>query len=365
MARYRPEPAISHDAPARTAVLLANLGTPEAPTAGALRPYLKQFLWDPRVVEIPRPAWWLILNGIILNTRPAKSAHKYATVWTEEGSPLKVHTGKQATLLARHLAERGRGDVVVDYAMRYGQPSIPSVLDALRAGNCTRILVVPMYPQYAASTTASVTDEAARRLLGWRNLPEMRFIRSFCDHPGYIAALAASIRQHWAQNGEPEKLIMSFHGVPRFTLDKGDPYHCECHKTARLLTEALGIDPARALLTFQSRFGKAEWLQPYTQPTIEQLARDGVRKIDVVCPGFVADCLETIEEIGMECRDAFLAQGGRDYALIPCLNERDEWIAALGDIVQGHLAGWPEGDPEGRDGRARSAGRARALGATR
>ncbi|MCB1889105.1 MAG: ferrochelatase [Rhodocyclaceae bacterium] len=364
MARYRPEPAFSHGTPPRTAVLLANLGTPESPTASALRPYLKQFLWDPRVVEIPRPLWWLILNGIILNTRPKKSAEKYASVWTEAGSPLRAHTEQQARLLADALAGAGRGDVVVDYAMRYGEPSIPAVLDALRARHCTRILVVPMYPQYAASTTASVTDEAARRLLNWRNLPEMRFVRSFCDHPGYIAALADSVRQHWAENGEPERLVMSFHGVPRFTLDKGDPYHCECQKTGRLLVEALGIDPARALLTFQSRFGKAEWLQPYTQPTIEQLARDGVKKVDVICPGFVADCLETIEEIGMECRDAFLANGGTDYALIPCLNERDSWIAALSDVVRSHLAGWPEGAVDS-DALAASAERAKALGAAR
>ncbi len=365
MARYRPEPAYRHGTPPRTAVVLANLGTPTAPTAAALRPYLREFLWDPRVVEIPRPLWWLILNGIILNTRPKKSAEKYAAVWTDEGSPLQLHTEKQAKLLAGYLGAAGHQGVLVVYAMRYGRPSIPSVLETLRESGCQRILLVPMYPQYAASTTASVSDEAARCMLSWRNLPEMRFVRSFCDQPGYIGALAASVREHWMRNGEAEKLVMSFHGVPRFTLDKGDPYHCECRKTGRLLAEALELAPERVAVTFQSRFGKAEWLQPYTQPTLERMARDGVRKVDVICPGFVADCLETIEEIGIECRDAFLAHGGRDYALIPCLNERDDWIAALRDLVVAHLGNWlDEAGPTPRELELATL-RARALGAER
>ena len=363
MARYRQEPAYAHGSARRTAVVLANLGTPEAPTAAALRPYLKQFLWDPRVVEIPRPIWWLILNGIILNTRPAKSAAKYATVWTDQGSPLKVHAERQAALLSKRLAAAGHDEIVVVHAMRYGQPSIPSVLNDLRARGCDRILLLPMYPQYAASTTASVSDEAARSMLCWRNLPEMRFVRSFCDHPGYIDALAASVREHWEGNGESEKLVVSFHGVPRFTLDKGDPYHCECRKTARLLAEALALPPDRLVVTFQSRFGKAEWLQPYTQPTLEQMARDGVRKVDVICPGFVADCLETIEEIGMECRDAFLANGGTGFSLIPCLNERADWIGALESLILSHLGGWLEASGNDDAERVASAERARALGA--
>ena len=315
------------------------------------------------MVEIPRPAWWLILNGIVLKTRPAKSAAKYATVWTEDGSPLKVHTENQAKLLAERLAATGHRELVVAHAMRYGEPSIPSVLDDLRAQGCDRILLLPMYPQYAASTTASVSDEAARSMLSWRNLPEMRFVRSFCDHPGYIEALAASVREHWAAHGESERLVASFHGVPRFTLDKGDPYHCECRKTARLLGEALALPADRMVVTFQSRFGKAEWLQPYTQPTIEQMARDGVRKVDVICPGFVADCLETLEEIGVECRDAFLASGGSEFALIPCLNERADWIAALESLAVAHLGNWLESAGDDGAGREASARRARALGA--
>lgn len=366
MARYRPEPAHTHGQSPRTGVLVVNLGTPKAPTAAALRPYLKQFLSDPRVVEIPRLAWWPILNLIILNTRPDKSAHKYATIWTDEGSPLAVHTRRQATLLAGHLGEAGHRDWVVEWAMRYGDPSIPEVLDRMRATGCDRILVVPLYPQYAASTTGSVMDEVARSLLAWRNLPELRFIRSYHDAPGYIEALAASVQRHWQKHGPAERLILSFHGVPRFTLNKGDPYHCECHKTARLLTTALGVPAERVQVTFQSRFGKAEWLQPYTQPTLEALARDGMRTVDVMCPGFAADCLETLEEIAMECKDAFLTHGGQRFSYIPCLNEGEAWIAALTELVLTHAGHWADDAPE-RSAEARAIGRerAQALGAGR
>ncbi|HAF53622.1 MAG TPA: ferrochelatase, partial [Thauera sp.] len=291
MSRYWTEPPFKHDSASRTGVLLVNLGTPEAPTAAALRPYLKQFLSDPRVVEIPRLVWWPILNGIILNTRPAASAKKYASVWTDEGSPLKVHTQRQAKLLAGYLAKAGHDGLDIDYAMRYGAPSIPDVLEAMRTRGCTRILVLPLYPQYSASTSATVVDEVGRCLAHWRNQPEMRFVRNFHDHPGYIAALVRSVREHWTANGEPERLLLSFHGVPRRSLELGDPYHCECHKTGRLVAEELGIARERVLVTFQSRFGKAEWLKPYTQPTLESLAQQGIRRVDVMCPGFVSDCL--------------------------------------------------------------------------
>ena len=364
MARFRPEPAFSHDQTRRIGVLLVNLGTPEAPTAAALRPYLRQFLSDPRVVEIPRPIWWLILNGIILTVRPKKSAEKYATVWTSEGSPLKVHTERQTKLLKGYLGMQGHGDLMVEYAMRYGAPSIPETLERMRAAGCTRILVIPAYPQYAASTTASVMDEVAGCMLEWRNLPEIRFVRDFAAHAGYIGALAASVREHWTRNGEPEKLVMSFHGVPRFSLDKGDPYHCECQKTGRLLAEALDLPRDRYLVTFQSRFGKAEWLQPYTQPTLETLADEGVRSVDVICPGFVADCLETLEEIAVECRDAFLAHGGKRFHFIPCLNERDDWIRSLARIAIEHLGNWLEQPQENDEMRHERLSRARALGAT-
>ncbi len=341
MPRYAPEPAHTHGAPRRTGVLLVNLGTPEAPTASALRRYLKQFLWDPRVVEIPRPLWWLILNGIILNLRPAKSAAKYAQIWMKDGSPLKVHTERQARLLKGWLGEAGAPDIAVAWAMRYGQPSIASALDQFKRDGVERVLVAPLYPQYAASTTASVMDDVADWLKCSRNPPEIRFIKHFHDHPGYITALAASVREHWQATGRPDKLVMSFHGLPRRSLDLGDPYHCECQKTGRLLAEALELADKDYLITFQSRFGKAEWLQPYTQPTLEKLGAGDTARVDVICPGFVADCLETLEEIALECKAAFLSSGGKEFHYIPCINERPDWIAALRDLVSTHLASWP------------------------
>ena len=340
MGRFSKEPQHSHGNATQTAVLLVNLGTPEAPTAPAVRTYLKQFLSDPRVVEIPAVIWQPILRGIILNTRPAKSARKYAKVWTKDGSPLKTHTEKQAKLLKGHLGEAGHRDILVDYAMRYGQPAIADVLDRLKVTGARRILIVPLYPQYAAATTASVFDAVAAWGQGCRNLPELRLVRNFHDRPDYIAALAASVREHWQSNGRADKLVVSFHGLPRRSLDLGDPYYCECQKTGRLLAAALDLQPAQYAITFQSRFGRAKWLQPYTQPTLEQLARDGVHRVDVICPGFVADCLETLEEIAIECRAAFLAKGGKEFHYIPCLNERSAWIDTLTDLVTDHLGSW-------------------------
>lgn len=359
MPRYAPEPAPNHGAPRRTAVLLVNLGTPEAPTKAALRRYLKQFLWDPRVVEIPRPIWWLILNLFVLNLRPAKSAAKYAKIWMADGSPLKVHTERQATLLKGLLGQAGATDVVVAWAMRYGQPSIASILDQFKRDGIERVLVVPVYPQFAASSTASVMDDVADWIKRSRNPLEIRFIKHFHDHPGYIGALAASVREYWATNGRPDKLVMSFHGLPRRSLDLGDPYYCECQKTGRLLAEALALSKDDYLITFQSRFGKAEWLQPYTQGTLEKLGHEGTRRLDVICPGFVADCLETLEEIAMDCKADFLSSGGKEFHYIPCVNERPDWIAALGELVTDHLAGWPlavQSDPG-------AAARAKVLGA--
>jgi len=365
MSRYWTEPPFKHGSETRTGVLLVNLGTPDAPTAAALRPYLKQFLSDSRVVEVRRLIWWPILNGIILNTRPKASARKYASVWMDEGSPLKVHTERQAKLLAGYLLKAGHGELDIAYAMRYGKPSIADTLNGMRSRGCTRILVVPMYPQYSASTTATVIDEVGRCLAHWRNQPEIRFVRSFQDDPGYIAALVASVREHWAVHGEPDRLLLSFHGVPRRSLDLGDPYHCECHKTGRLVAEGLGVAPERVLVTFQSRFGKAEWLKPYTQPTLEALAAQGVGRVDVMCPGFVADCLETLEEIAMECKEAFLEKGGKVFHYIPCLNERHEWMQALSELTCRHLGHWLEIQAPDAAAREASATRARALGAAR
>lgn len=337
---YLKEPDFTHGQPARTGILLVNLGTPEAPTAAALRPYLKEFLSDPRVVEIPRAIWWLILNGIILNTRPKKSAAKYASIWTPDGSPLKVHTEKQAKLLKGWLGERVATPFMVEYAMRYGNPSVADTLSRMKAAGCDRILILPAYPQYAASSTATAFDAAYAWQQTVRNQPALRTVKHYHDHPGYIQALAANIHDYWQMHGRPDVLLMSFHGVPRYTLDKGDPYHCECQKTGRLLAEALGLGPKQFRLTFQSRFGRAEWLKPYTDKTLEELGRAGTKRVDVIAPGFVADCLETLEELAMEGRASFLASGGKEFNYIPALNEHPQWIDALGQIALENLSGW-------------------------
>ena len=356
---FAPEPPYRHGSAARTAVLLVNLGTPDAPTPAALRRYLAEFLWDPRVVEIPRPLWWLILNGVILRTRPAKSAAKYASIWTEQGSPLLHWSARQAELLQAELAQRGQA-VLVRHAMRYGSPSIASVLDSLQAEGATRVLVLPLYPQYAAATTASTFDAVAAWAQRSRRMPELRFVNRYHDDAGYIAALAASVREHWARQGRGQKLVMSFHGVPARSLTLGDPYHCECHKTARLLAEALGIGKDDYIVTFQSRLGRAKWLEPYTEPTVQLLAAQGVQRIDAICPGFAADNLETLEEIAMEAKEAFLHAGGQRFDFIDCLNDRPDWIAALADLSLQHLQGWPLGAP-GEDAAQRQ--RALAMGA--
>ena len=320
-----------------SALLLLNLGTPDAPTAPAVKRYLAEFLGDPRVVELPRLLWLPILHGIILRTRPAKSAAKYATIWTPEGSPLKVHTERQAKLLKGLLGERGRKDLLIDWAMRYGNPSIPAVLDGLAANGATEILILPLYPQYAGSTTASTEDAISGWCARQKQPPAIRWVKDYPTDPGYIGALAASIRDHWVAHGRGEKLVMSFHGIPQRSVDRGDPYANQCLATAQALAAALGLPAEQWMATFQSRFGAAKWLQPYTQPTLEELARGGLRRIDVICPGFPADCLETLEEISMECREAFLHAGGDTFHYIPCLNERPDWIAALADLASSRL----------------------------
>jgi protoporphyrin/coproporphyrin ferrochelatase len=337
--RPNQEPSYTHGSLARTAVVLVNLGTPDAPTASALRRYLKEFLSDPRVVEIPRAVWWFILNGIILPLRSGKSAAKYASIWTKDGSPLKVYTEKQAILLRGYLGERGH-DVQVDYAMRYGNPSLSQVLDKLKAAGCDRILVLPAYPQYSGATTASIFDAVFSHYARVRNVPELRLIKHYHDQEGYVRALQKAVFAYWDMHGRPDKLVMSFHGVPKRTLLLGDPYHCECQKTARLLAKQLQLSPDQYQVTFQSRFGKAEWLQPYTAPTLVKLAKEGVGRVDVICPGFTSDCLETLEEIAMEARRDFLTAGGKEFHYIPCLNDSPAWIAALAEIAEQHMIGW-------------------------
>jgi ferrochelatase len=360
--KFIDEPPFVHGAAAQVGVLLVNLGTPDAPTPSALRRYLAEFLSDPRVVEIPRVLWWLILHGVILRVRPAKSALKYAAIWLPEGSPLAVWTAKQTTLLAGYLGQAGHR-VLVRHAMRYGQPSIADELSTLRAQGATRVLVLPMYPQYAAATSGSVFDAVASWARRARWVPELRFAHEYHDEPLYIAALAAQVNAHWQREGRGRMLVMSFHGLPERSLLLGDPYHCACHKTARLLAERLGLRPDDYRVTFQSRFGKAKWLQPYTEPTLQQLARDGVERVDVICPGFVADCLETLEEINQEARAAYLAGGGKTFHFIACLNDRHEWIDALRSVALRHLQGWDTGTSVAATDLAAQRQRALELGA--
>lgn len=321
-------------------ILLVNLGTPAAPTAAAVRSYLAEFLSDPRVVELPRLLWWPILHGLVLRLRPARSAEKYAAVWTAEGSPLAVHTARQAALLAARLAATPAcAGLRVAHAMRYGAPGIAAGVAQLAAQGCATLRVVPLYPQYARSTTQSVRDvlEALRRAAR-ANLPALEMVEDFHQHPAYIAALAAGVRRHWAAQGPGEILLMSFHGLPKRAVQRGDPYERHCRATAQRLAQALELDAHRYRVTFQSRFGPAQWLEPYTEPTLEALARDGLRRVDVLTPGFVSDCLETLEEIGLGARAAFLDRGGRAFHLLPCLNESAEWIEALAQIALEHPA---------------------------
>lgn len=338
--RYLPEPQPRQNAHAGPAILLINLGTPDSPTPRAVRRYLRQFLSDPRVIEIPRAIWLPVLHVFVLNTRPAQSARKYASIWYPDGSPLRVHTERQAQLLGERLGSQVR----VEFAMRYGEPSIPETLARLKAEGCERVLLFPLYPQYAASTTASAIDHAAEFLRRTRNVPEIRVVKEFHDHPAYIGALAGLVREHW-ESGRPDRLLMSFHGLPRYTVARGDPYSKQCQRTARLLAERLGLAEGAWQTTFQSRFGRTEWIEPYTASTLFDCGRQGLRRVDVVCPGFVADCLETLEEIGIEGRKIFLDSGGREFRMLPCLNARSEWIDALAVIARQHLAGWLGTEP--------------------
>lgn len=341
MTIYQNEPQSSHGEPPRTGVLLVNLGSPDAPTPEALRRYLAEFLWDPRVVEQPRLLWWLILHGIILRVRPRRSAKAYAAVWTEEGPPLLAISRRQCQALRGALHEQFNGQVVVELAMRYGQPAVASGLQALRRHNVSRLLVLPLYPQYSASTTATVFDAVVDVLKTWRRVPELRMINHYYDEPGYIAALAKSVKAHWAAHGRANKLILSFHGIPKRYARGGDPYADECAATARLLATALGLADGEWLMTFQSRFGREEWLQPYTDHTLAALAKEGVDSVDVICPGFAADCLETLEEIARENRDIFLENGGKTLRYIPALNDRFDHIQFLARLVERHIGGWP------------------------
>jgi ferrochelatase len=341
---YRGEPGFSHGTPPELGVLLTNLGTPEAPTASAVRRYLAEFLSDPRVIEMPRWLWRIILHGVILRVRPRRSAEAYHKVWTPEGSPLLVIARRQASALQAALTARLPGPVRVALGMSYGRPAIAEALEELRAAGSRRLLVLPLYPQYSATTTGSTFDAVASVLGTWRWLPELRFITHYHDDPGYVGALVASIREAWANAGEPERLLFSFHGLPRRYFEAGDPYHCMCQKTARLVAHGLDLPPERWAVSFQSRVGREEWLKPYTDHLLKEWGASGIKRVHVVCAGFSADCLETLEEIDQQNRGFFLEAGGEAFHYVPALNDRPDHIAALADLVTRHARGWPEAD---------------------
>ena len=334
-----------HGSQEKLGILLVNLGSPDKPTTSSVRRYLAEFLWDKRVVDTPRPLWWLILHGIILRFRPARTAKAYQKVWTDQGSPLVATSRLQAQIIEKTLQQKFRGNVIVDVAMRYGNPSIRSSLNALHKAGARRLLILPMYPQYSATTTASVFDEVTNVLRDWRWLPDLRFINHYHDNPKYIEALANSIRQHWAQNDRADKLLFSFHGIPQRYVESGDPYFCHCQKTARLTAETLQLKDDEWQLVFQSRFGREPWLQPYCDKTLEALPSQGIKSVELICPGFAADCLETIEEISIENRNLFLEAGGEHFHYIPALNASDEHIHVLCEVLTAHCFGWPETMP--------------------
>lgn len=330
----------SHKQSDKLGILLVNLGTPSAPTAKALRTYLAEFLSDPRVVEIPRLLWMCILHGIILRVRPKKSAAAYAEVWTEQGSPLMLHSLDQTQAIRDRMRADYGQHIQVELAMRYGEPSVSSVLDDMLRDGCRKLVVLPMYPQYSGSTTGSVFDAVAADFTGRRWLPHLRYIGSYYTHPAYIAALAKSVEQHWAEHGRADKLVLSYHGVPQHFLLQGDPYHCQCHVTTRLLAERLALAEDEYMTCFQSRFGKAEWLKPYLDKTMQTLPEQGVKSVQVICPGFSADCLETLEEIAGENREYFMEAGGERFEYIPALNSRPEHIDALMSILREEAGNW-------------------------
>lgn len=348
MIEYTAQQSFRHDRLPAVGVLVVNLGTPEAPTAAALRPYLRQFLSDPRVIELPKLQWQLILNLFVLTRRPKASAHAYRTVWTEEGSPLLQITNRQAADVREILEREVGAPVKVAVGMTYGEPSVATALRELREADVTRLLVLPMYPQYSGTTIGSVFDAVAKELTTWRVVPELRTIHGWHDEPGYISALADSIREVWsregADGGEPEKLLFSFHGIPLRYFRNGDPYHCLCHETGRLVAEELGLTEDRWVVAFQSLFGREEWIKPYTAETVTAMGKAGVDSLDVICPGFSADCLETIEEIDVQNRELFEGAGGGRFRYVPALNDRPDHVRFLADLVKRHLQGWVDAD---------------------
>lgn len=348
--RYQNEADFRHDIPMTVGVLVVNMGTPDSPKIADVRRYLREFLSDPRLVELPRPLWWLILHGIILRLRPRRVAQAYQRIWGTGESPLLTTSLRQAAALQHVLEKRGSSAVQVMLAMRYGSPSIATGLTALRRTGVRRILVLPLYPQYSATTTGSVFDAVTAELRTWRWVPELRFVHQYHDTSAYITAIRESIRNYWLKHGEPDRLLFSFHGIPKAYFLAGDPYYCHCYKTARLVAEQLELGEGRWQISFQSRFGPQEWLTPYTNQQLQTWGAARVGRVHVICPGFAADCLETLDEIAVENRERFLAAGGREYGYIPALNDDSSHIDALADVVVENLCGWtPELETNGKD----------------
>lgn len=346
----------------RLGILLVNLGTPDSPEPADVRRFLAEFLWDPRVIEAPRWIWWLALHGVILRIRPTRSSHAYKQIWTESGSPLLLHSKALTQGIREKLSARLGDAVRVALGMTYGKPSIASAMQELKDQNVRRLLVLPLYPQYSATTTGSVFDRVSNVLQTWRWLPELRFITGYHEAPSYISAVAASIRQHW-QHHERGHLLFSFHGIPRRYLLAGDPYHCQCLKTARLISEQLGLAAEDWSLGFQSQYGREEWLRPYTDELLIQHARQGRSSVTVACPGFATDCLETLEEIALRNRATFLANGGRSYTYVPALNAGDAHADLLCNLIEQNVQGWPQ--PSMQSDPSLVKARAAKYGATR
>ncbi len=359
MTGYLGRPDFAHGRPSKAGVLLVNLGTPDDPTPAAVRRYLAEFLWDPRVIEMPRALWWLILHGVILRVRPKRSAHAYGKIWTDQGSPLMVESRRLASAVGERIRASHGDRVLVDLAMTYGNPSIHDALERMRSAGVQRLLVMPMYPQYSATTTASIFERVTAELSRWRWIPELRMVNQYWEQDAYIDAIAASIATHWQAHGR-KHLLFSFHSIPKRYFMAGDPYHCFCQATARRVAARLDLADGDWSLGFQSRFGREEWMKPYVDVLLHDYSHTGPKQVTLVCPGFATDCLETLEEICMQNRDMFLSHGGEAFDYVPCLNASEAQVALYADVVARHVHGWPEFSGSD-DPAAREASRHRAL----
>ena len=339
MVKYVGEKDYEHGTKENIGILITNLGTPDAPEKQELKVYLNQFLSDPRVIELPKILWQILLKLVILQIRPAKSAEAYKKIWTKNGSPLLDISKRQLEKIKKSLSA-SHPNMIFEIGMRYGNPSIPSALEKLQKQKVRKLLILPMYPQYCAATTGSTFDEVTNTLQKWRWIPELRFINQYFEEEKYIQVLSNSIRSFWNKNSKPQKIIFSFHGIPKRYLLNGDPYHCFCLKTTRLVKENMGLKDEEIMTTFQSRFGKAEWLQPYTSETLKELPKKGVKNIHIISPGFSSDCLETLEELEEENREYFMESGGEKYKYIPCLNDDDEHIDMFVNLIKKNIQGW-------------------------